>query len=93
MDQLWTITVLLLVAPLLIGFALPKIVRRLLLPISLVVFVISLFGQGVHDDHFLIYVFNLMFLAGSIFREIVNAIVRVVRVHLSKDARTASEAV
>jgi len=68
-----------LVLPMAIGFALPRPVRRPLTLISMVVFVISLFGQGVHDDHLTIYICNLTFLMGVIVRECVNFVVRTVR--------------
>jgi hypothetical protein len=70
---------LVLVLPMVIGLALPKLVRRPLTPISTVIFVMSLFGQGVHDDHFTIYLCNLTFLMGAIVRECVDPVVRIVR--------------
>ena len=77
---------LILVLPTAIGFALPKILRRPLSLISIVIFVISLFGQGVHDDHLTIYICNVLFLIGSIARECVNFIVRMVRVRTAKQS-------
>jgi hypothetical protein len=79
MDKEWVEFCLLVAAPLVVAFALPKVLRRPLSLISIVVFVISLFGTGVHDTFFLLYVANVMFLVGSILRECVNLVVRTFR--------------
>jgi hypothetical protein len=61
------------------GFALLKALRRPLLLVSTLILVISLFGQGVHDDHFYAYFCNLFFLIGSIARECANLVARLIR--------------
>lgn len=79
MDQRSIEAWLLLVVPTVIGLALPRVVRRPLSLIAVVIFFISLRGQGVHDEHFIAYVCNVMFLIGSLTRECVNFVVRAVR--------------
>ncbi|MDB5676393.1 MAG: hypothetical protein JWM65_3375 [Sphingomonas bacterium] len=68
-----------MLVPVAIGFALPRAFRRPLILISTLILVISLLGQGVHDDHFYAYFCNLFFLVGSIVRECVNLVVRTFR--------------
>jgi hypothetical protein len=78
--------------PAAIGFALPRVVRRSLLLVSTIILVISLFGQGVHDDHFKVYFCNLFFLIGSIARECVNVLACLIRRLTShRIATTATE--
>lgn len=75
------------VAPTVIGFTLPRLVRRPLSLISIVIFITSLGGEGVHDDHFIAYLCNVMFLIGVAARECINLIVRTVRSLKLKHAR------
>jgi hypothetical protein len=67
---------LIFAAPMVIGFGLPRIIRRTLLVPSLIVFAISLRGTGIHDTLFLVYVVNAMLLIGIIVREVGNVIMR-----------------
>lgn len=87
MDREFIDGLLVLVLPMVIGLALPKLIRRPLTAISTVIFVMSLFGQGVHDDHFTIYLCNLTFLMGAIVRECVDFIARMVRGRWQGQAR------
>lgn len=89
MDQ-ELIEICIVYAPMVIGLALPKIVRRPLSLMSVVIFVISLFGQGVHDRHFYIFFFNLMFLFGWVMREIINLVVRTAHGLMAKRGRACS---
>jgi uncharacterized membrane protein len=79
MNKEWVEFCLLIGVPFVVAFALPKIMRRSVSFISIVIFVISLFGTGVHDTFFHLYVANVIVLVGSIVREFVNLVVRTFR--------------